>query len=62
MRGGGRVEKGGNLKEIGERFLKVFFHGGFDTVFTRSNVKFGFQLTCNLDDCSEFFETATKTR
>ena len=27
-----------------EWFLKVFFHGGFDTVFTRSNVKFGSSL------------------
>ena len=40
MRGGGRVEKGGNLKEMREWFLKVFFQGGFDTVFTQSNVKF----------------------
>ena len=41
MRGGGRVEKGGNLKEMCEWFLKVFFQGGFDTVFTQSKVKFG---------------------
>ena len=27
-----------------EWFLKVFFHGGFDTVFTGSNVKFGSSL------------------
>ena len=41
MRGGGRVEKGGNLKEMREWFLKVFFQGGFDTVFSQSKVKFG---------------------
>ena len=40
MRGGGRVEKGGNLRDMREWFLKVLFQGGFDTVFTQSNVKF----------------------
>ena len=44
MRGEGRVEKGGNLRDMREWFLKVLFQGGFDTVFTQSNVKFDSSL------------------
>ena len=40
MREEGRVEKGGNLRDMREWLLKVFFQGGFDTVLTQSNVKF----------------------